>query len=325
MKLEKHISQLLYRYDCVIVPDFGGFLTQRNSALFNPVSYEFTPPFKELRFNANLKNNDGLLIHYISQVENESFENVSNAIHNTLKKWKTTLAEGEKLTLDSIGIFCLNEEGNLIFTPFEEVNYAKDTFGLAPVKAHYILREENQERTYFTWRKASIVAAGIALIGLIATIGYTNKNQVKYQMANMITPSVLEDTRDFSRFISHNPSLFPQPYQIEDSKEFEVNQNVFTEVRSEIKEEPKIKKIAKKKQQVGRYQLIGGAFKSMENAQKRLTELQNQGFKNAQILGNLSGMTIVSYETYTNHAEAQKQANQLKNQGKEVWLRIKNN
>ena len=32
MQLETYISDLLYRYDCVTVPEFGAFLTQRKSA-----------------------------------------------------------------------------------------------------------------------------------------------------------------------------------------------------------------------------------------------------------------------------------------------------
>ena len=32
MVLEHYISDLLYRYNCVVVPGFGAFLTQKNSA-----------------------------------------------------------------------------------------------------------------------------------------------------------------------------------------------------------------------------------------------------------------------------------------------------
>ncbi len=329
--LEKYISQLLYRYDCIIIPEFGGFLTQKNSASFDPVSYEFYPPSKELRFNANLKNNDGLLIHYICQIENQSFDEVSNLVRHTIKEWKTDLAEGKELVLNHIGVFLLNEEGNLVFNPSEEVNYAKDSFGLTPVKAQYILREDEKQKTFFTWRKASMVAAGIALFAFIGTVGYTNKDQVRYQMANMINASALEDVRDLSHFISHDPSLFPQPYQaiekeevieeIHSSDKESVEQTKVEPVKEEVKKEPNV---TTPKKEIGRYQLIGGAFKSMENAKKRLHQLKKQGFKNAQILGVLSGMTIVSYDTYTNHAEAQKEADRLQAQGKEVWLRIKN-
>ncbi|MDA9349687.1 hypothetical protein N9R21_07960, partial [Polaribacter sp.] len=32
MTVEKYINELLYRYDCVIVPNFGGFITNKIGA-----------------------------------------------------------------------------------------------------------------------------------------------------------------------------------------------------------------------------------------------------------------------------------------------------
>ncbi|APD06717.1 hypothetical protein UJ101_01193 [Flavobacteriaceae bacterium UJ101] len=332
MNLEKHISNLLYRYDCVIVPEFGGFLTQKTSAQFNPVSYEFLPPMKELRFNSSLKNNDGLLVNYISQVENSSFEEVSNLIQNIVKNWKADLVEGKKLILKNIGTFNLNEEGSLVFAPSEEINYAKDSFGLTPVKAHYILREEEKldVATPFSFKKASMIAAGVALLACIGTLGYTQKDQVKYQMANIFNPPSIEESRDLSHFASHDPALYPQPYVMKaitaeelaaiESKEVEKVVVKLSTIKEVEKTETKNTIVTRK---VGKYQLIGGAFKNSVNAKKKLKQLKTEGYQNAQILGVLSGMTIVSYDTYHNQREAQKAVNRLKNQGKEVWLRIK--
>ncbi len=321
MKLEKHISNLLYRYDCVIVPDFGGFLTQKYSSQFNPISYEFFPPKKELRFNSNLKDHDGLLVNYISQVENKSFEEVFTLVQNKVKKWSSKLVEEKKLSLNNIGDFILNEEGNLVFSPFEEINYAKDSFGFAPIKAHYILREEELNKRYFSWKKVSKIVAGLALLASVGTLGYTQKDQVKYQMANMFSPMVFEETRNFSSFVSHNPALYPQPHIMkrvaaENLVKLEISGNIEEPVK-EVKE----KKVVDKK--VGKYQLIGGAFKNANNAKKKLKQLRAQGYKNARILGSLSGMTIVSYDTYHNQQKAQRAANRLKAQGKEIWVRIK--
>ena len=61
MQLETYISDLLYRYECVIIPEFGAFLTQPVSAKVDISSNTFYPPKKVLSFNEQLKNNDGLL------------------------------------------------------------------------------------------------------------------------------------------------------------------------------------------------------------------------------------------------------------------------
>ena len=54
MNLATYIKDLLYRYDCVIVPDFGGFVTKRISAKISENTHQFFPPSKQLSFNRNL-------------------------------------------------------------------------------------------------------------------------------------------------------------------------------------------------------------------------------------------------------------------------------
>ncbi|MBA3284223.1 MAG: SPOR domain-containing protein, partial [Nitrosopumilus sp.] len=59
MKIDQHISQLLYHHDCVIVPGFGGFVTNSQPARIHPVQHQFYPPSKSLGFNIHLRRNDG--------------------------------------------------------------------------------------------------------------------------------------------------------------------------------------------------------------------------------------------------------------------------
>ena len=70
MKIENYISQLLYRYQCVTIPNFGAFLTEIQSAKINEETNSFYPPTKLVSFNSYLKNNDGLLANQIAQTEN---------------------------------------------------------------------------------------------------------------------------------------------------------------------------------------------------------------------------------------------------------------
>ncbi len=50
MQLETYISDLLYRYECVVVPEFGAFLTQRESAKIHESTNAFYPPKKVVVF-----------------------------------------------------------------------------------------------------------------------------------------------------------------------------------------------------------------------------------------------------------------------------------
>ena len=51
MNVEKHIGELLYDHNCVIVPDLGGFVANYAPAKIHPTQHTFTPPTKNIVFN----------------------------------------------------------------------------------------------------------------------------------------------------------------------------------------------------------------------------------------------------------------------------------
>jgi len=53
MTIATYISDLLYRYECVILPGFGAFLSQKVSAEFNEKEQNFYPPKKQISFNSH--------------------------------------------------------------------------------------------------------------------------------------------------------------------------------------------------------------------------------------------------------------------------------
>ena len=101
MQLSQYISDLLYRYECVTLPNFGAFLSHPISARINEGTSSFFPPQKQLSFNVQLKSNDGLLASYISDVENISFEVATSKIENQVSQLKLRL-EKEKLSSSNI-------------------------------------------------------------------------------------------------------------------------------------------------------------------------------------------------------------------------------
>ena len=149
MQLETYISDLLYRYECVTVPEFGSFLTQRVSAKIHESTHAFYPPKKVLSFNEQIKQNDGLLARYIADVEKIPFETALQAIGKRVKTLKSYLVQGETLSFDNIGELSLNNEGKILFQPSYHLNYLTDAFGLSqfvlPEVTREVLKEEAQE------------------------------------------------------------------------------------------------------------------------------------------------------------------------------------
>ena len=53
VQLTKYIVQLLHQHDCVIIPDFGGFVAQYKPATLDSVTGFYSPPSKQILFNIN--------------------------------------------------------------------------------------------------------------------------------------------------------------------------------------------------------------------------------------------------------------------------------
>ena len=139
MALSKYIQDLLYRYECVIIPEFGGFLTKTVSAEIDEKSHTFYPPSKRLGFNSQLTENDGLLANYIASVDKISYEEALSRINLEVEEWQKKLSN-EDIVLEEIGAFSLNKEKKLTFEPDPNANFLTDAFGLSNIVSPEISR-----------------------------------------------------------------------------------------------------------------------------------------------------------------------------------------
>lgn len=132
--MEQVILQLLFTNDCVIVPDFGGFVAQRKSAQFDFEKQIISPPSKQILFNKQLIQNDGLLVHEMAKENSLAYYQSSHKIEQTVIDWKRNLKDGKKLTLRELGVFWIDVEGNLQFNQNDTFNVLLDSFGLESIK-----------------------------------------------------------------------------------------------------------------------------------------------------------------------------------------------
>ena len=102
--LDTYIEDLLFKHQCVIIPEFGAFVSNRKAAEL-AADKTFSPPQKELTFNARLTYNDGLLAKHISEVERSSYEEAQSYIKSTVVRWKQDLGTGNEVRLENIGKF----------------------------------------------------------------------------------------------------------------------------------------------------------------------------------------------------------------------------
>jgi len=138
MDINKYIKELLFQHECVIIPDFGGFVTNYFAAEINMSINTIIPPSKAISFNANLVQNDGLLVNFIARNEDLSFAEAKGKLDAYTNDLKNSLNSGERIKLNGIGSFLIDENEKLQFEPDLSHNYLVDSFGLSPINVKEI-------------------------------------------------------------------------------------------------------------------------------------------------------------------------------------------
>jgi hypothetical protein len=71
----------------VTVPGFGSFLGNYKSAQYDFKEQKFYPPSKQISFNSQIKDNDGLLAKEISKTLDLSYEESVKKVHHSVLSW----------------------------------------------------------------------------------------------------------------------------------------------------------------------------------------------------------------------------------------------
>ena len=118
-ELERHIEILLLSNDCVIVPDFGGFMAHHVDARYDGRDNMFLPPLRTIGFNPQLKMNDSLLAQSYVEAYDISYPEALDRLSNEVAEIRQCLENTGKFELNNIGTLYLNEDGNYSFEPCE--------------------------------------------------------------------------------------------------------------------------------------------------------------------------------------------------------------
>ena len=129
MNLQEYISSLLKEHNCVIVPDFGGFVANYRSAVVDEFRKKIHPPSKSVLFNPHLTSNDGLLADYVSQQKLIDYSDAVELISSEVKNWNSKMNEGDRIEIGEIG-FLYTKDGKIQFEQSRELNLLLAAYGL---------------------------------------------------------------------------------------------------------------------------------------------------------------------------------------------------
>ena len=298
--LEYYISELLYIEDCIIVPDFGGFIVNDKSATINEKSGEITPPSKTILFNSQLVNNDGLLVNHIAKEENISQKECLTYVLTISKKLKSKLFETKILRIKKVGLFTIGSENNILFTQEKGYNYNLNSFGMCSVNSNTIDKKErikNEiqntvnvfEKNIISSNQMFLRAAAVAIPLIL--ISFISINQEK----NITTIYEKMSLIDFSFDKTDNKKF------LETNKKAGINTNVLPTVNTELK-----------------YHIIIGSFQEVTNAKKLHAKLLSKKY-DAQIL-NSDLNSRVSISNFKRKEDAILALTNVKKNYRSAWI-----
>lgn len=308
--VEHYISELLFLHDCVILPNFGGFVGNPQSAKLNKTTGVLSPPSKQILFNANLKTNDGLLITHVSNQEEITQEIAKNEVANYATKITAKLDGSKVLRIDKIGLFTLGREGNIIFLQDSTSNYSLDAFGMKATHNKTVEREtiveEKVAATIKTIRTQSnnpraFLRAAAVIIPLVA-LSYISITQ--QEKINTV----------YTQMASLNP--------FETTAIIEPVAEVIPEVKIEVEATPIVEIIEEEIAPIiipqKTYYIIAGAFAEQKNANKMIAKLERWNYNTEIVPGG--NLLRVSYDSFSNKEDALIALHQIKQENSAAWL-----
>lgn len=315
----KYIVSLLERHECVVVPDFGGFVLQPQPSQFSSSRQELRPASKMVSFNRSLQMNDGLLVKEVSQQETISYNEASEEVNRMVSDWKWSLHSNGSLQLKDLGEFTVGEEGNLVFEPSFERNYLKSAYGLTSLTLIPIDEEHSAlPKEFATTRKLfanPAVQRRIRKVTASAAIA-----------ASIILSGVL-----VSRYIPHGsgaaqtvaevkmPAQQQQNIQVPPVHTAPVMSTPSESINTIISETGKAASTAVSAHNL-QYYIIGGSFSTRRHADKFVSELAEKGYK-AEILNNESGFFRVAYTKEKDSVSADQYLQKIKiEENQAAWL-----
>ena len=128
------LFDLLVKHNCVIVPDFGGFVSKRVSSKIDFDKGIIVPPSKHLLFNKHLTTNDGLLLAAYADENGLSYIEAEGKLKEMVLNFQKELSSGKELIFPRIGVLKRSADGFYAFSQDKEFNLLSDAFGLTKLE-----------------------------------------------------------------------------------------------------------------------------------------------------------------------------------------------
>lgn len=345
----KCLAELLFDNECVIIPEFGAFISKENAARLDYAVHRLTPPTKEFAFNAQLTSDDGVFVNYLSERQHVTREDAASILHDFAMQSLARLEVEKELELENIGKLYYVDSQTITFVAAADANFCGDAFGLTTFTAQPIFRSETYRelksnievqqkakntpmtvfdeiqdvepqkithRNYKWYRAAaysSLVAMAMVLLGWGA-----DKNNSELASWN---PLFYSSPNEFIVKHLNEKINVRETFVIDNIPSVEVKLPAFVFNPTLKKQHVEVEQV-ETVTDVRRYSIIGGSFDNMAAAERCVVKFKKLGFENAEALPvNDNGNYRVEYEAVTGKDAAVIRLQEIKEKYNEsAWL-----
>ncbi len=357
MDFGKYIHELLLENEIVIIPGFGAFVSEYKPAEISEDSDEIKPPSKTVLFNQQIRNNDGLLVGFVSEKRRISHFDALKQIEKERENILYKLDSGEEVELAEVGVLVYTTENTIGFKPVQDENMLLDSFGLEttsilesedetpaeePVITPVVEEEKTDEQipeenintieTNAAEEESEKEPAWVATTEpLIADPEEEKKKKGWWWLLLVLIPLIGvsvyifmkgENPRETHKIEKQESTISPiQKPEIFAQDTLKTDSVTIAEkdtiIAEPAQEEPK----AEIESNTPKYYLVGGSFSVEENAETYLKELQAKGYDafHAGKKGRFFIIGIGTFDTF-NEADQAKTEYMENNSGSEVWV-----
>lgn len=344
------VKERLFFNDYLVLPDFGGFVLKSRPSHISASGFGISPPAKTVSFNAQLKQNDGILVLWLQ----EKLKCTSSEALTHLKEFAIYCSEllkaKRRLSIEGLGFFYLNFENNVCFEPQQDVNFLSNSFGLGSltiqpieaepketekppvfvdrtlIKAKEVTqaipgKKRNYRKLIFPVLLMLLFFSGLLLFiantkmrgDLKATLFGTESGKGNYSPLSYPDISLVQAGNKDESYLTDVNGIASIRLDEDKSIYFKATDNV-----SVINSSHKNEKTFTKK---GGFEIVLGCFTLAENAKKMVRKMATKNI-DAEISGkNYKGMHVVSIVSFPSKEGAMSRLSEIKETCPHAWIK----
>lgn len=359
IELAKHIEILLMENDCVIIPEFGGFIAYHKPACYEKEEGVYLPPTRTIGFNPQLTINDGLLTQSYMQSYHTDYSDALKKIAYQVNLIKDSLYKNGYVELSGIGTISYNIYQNYEFKPNTDGYLSPSLYGLdsfyidqlnlettnkfikfnQDIDSVSIVNDNKkqkiiQSRQYWLGNAIAIAIAAILFFTLSTPVENTYIDKGNY--ASLGTDCLFDIIRSHSmatKLLVETPQLGHTSKQITpiivktekiESNKTTRNENVITE-NTKLQQAPSSENCNNTSQEITatskRHYIIVASFATSSDAHRMLQKYQSSGYPECSIIEG-SGRFRIALIHYSDKSSVYKKLNELKQKEefKNAWI-----